>query len=65
MLTVMIACVAKPSWGGKKIQATWGQRFASTVHLAPPMGIFLLVVGSIYAGPPRPPRPPRWACWAR
>uniref|UniRef100_UPI0022807BBC TRAP transporter large permease subunit n=1 Tax=Escherichia coli TaxID=562 RepID=UPI0022807BBC len=27
MLTVMIACVAKPSWGGKKIQATWGQRF--------------------------------------
>ncbi|WZB75597.1 TRAP transporter large permease [Achromobacter insuavis] len=25
MLTVMIACVAKPSWGGKKIQATWGQ----------------------------------------
>jgi C4-dicarboxylate transporter, DctM subunit len=50
MLTVMIACVVKPSWGGKKIQATWGQRLASLVHLAPPMGIFLLVVGSIYAG---------------
>lgn len=50
MLTVVIACVAKPSWGGKKIHATWGQRMASLVHLAPPLGIFLLVVGSIYAG---------------
>jgi TRAP-type C4-dicarboxylate transport system permease large subunit len=50
MLTVVIACAAKPSWGGKKIQATWGQRLASLVHLAPPMAIFFLVVGSIYAG---------------
>jgi len=50
MLTVVIACIIKPKWGGRKIQATWGQRVASLVHLAPPMGIFLLVVGSIYAG---------------
>jgi C4-dicarboxylate transporter DctM subunit len=50
MLTVIVACLVKPSWGGKKIHASWGQRLASLVHLAPPMGIFLLVVGSIYAG---------------
>jgi C4-dicarboxylate transporter DctM subunit len=47
---IALACVVKPEWGGKKIQATWGQRVAALVHLIPPMGIFLLVVGSIYAG---------------
>ena len=50
MLTVIIGCVAKPEWGGRRITATWGERFASLAHLAPPLGIFLLVVGSIYAG---------------
>lgn len=50
ILTVIIACLIKPSWGGQKIHATWGARVRSLVHLAPPMGIFLLVVGSIYAG---------------
>lgn len=50
MLSIAIACIMKPKWGGEKIQATWGQRFASLVHLVPPMFIFLLVVGSIYAG---------------
>ncbi|RYF57363.1 MAG: TRAP transporter large permease [Comamonadaceae bacterium] len=50
MATIVVACVIKPKWGGHKVQATWGQRMRSLVHLAPPMGIFLLVVGSIYAG---------------
>ncbi|SAI74742.1 TRAP-type transport system%2C large permease [Bordetella ansorpii] len=50
MLTVIGACVLRPSWGGQKIRASWGERLASLVHLAPPLGIFLLVVGSIYAG---------------
>lgn len=50
ILTVVLACVIKPQWGGKKIHSTWGARLRSLVHLAPPMGIFLLVVGSIYAG---------------
>jgi tripartite ATP-independent transporter DctM subunit len=49
-LTVLIACLIKPSWGGQKIHATWGERFASLAHLLPPLGIFLMVVGSIYAG---------------
>ncbi|HRL22293.1 MAG TPA: TRAP transporter large permease, partial [Alcaligenes sp.] len=50
MLSIAAACLVKPQWGGAKIKASWSQRFASLVHLVPPLGIFLLVVGSIYAG---------------
>ena len=50
MLTVIAACVIKPSWGGKRVTATWGERIVSLKHLLPPLGIFLMVVGSIYAG---------------
>ncbi|MEG2767640.1 MAG: TRAP transporter large permease subunit, partial [Comamonas sp.] len=50
ILTIIIACVVKPEWGGKKIYASWGDRFRSLVNLLPPLGIFFLVVGSIYAG---------------
>ena len=50
ILTVALACIVKPQWGGQKVHATWAQRLASLVHLAPPLGIFFLVVGSIYAG---------------
>jgi C4-dicarboxylate transporter, DctM subunit len=50
MATIFIACVWRKDWGGRKIMATWGERFAGLVHLIPPLGIFLMVVGSIYAG---------------
>ncbi len=50
ILTIIIACVLKPQWGGKKLYASWGDRFRSLVNLLPPLGIFFLVVGSIYAG---------------
>lgn len=50
ILTIIIACIVKPEWGGKKIYASWGDRFRSLVNLLPPLGIFFLVVGSIYAG---------------
>ncbi|MFP6850678.1 MAG: TRAP transporter large permease [Pseudomonas sp.] len=50
MLMISIACLVKPQWGGQRVHATWSARFASLVHLLPPLGIFLLVVGSIYAG---------------
>lgn len=50
MLTVIVACVVKPEWGGQRISASWGERFASLKHLLPPLFIFLMVVGSIYAG---------------
>lgn len=50
MATVFFACMWRKEWGGKKIMASWSERFASLVHLLPPLGIFLMVVGSIYAG---------------
>lgn len=50
MVTVVILCLAKPSWGGESVNATWSDRIAALPSLLPPIGIFLVVVGSIYAG---------------
>lgn len=50
MLLIIAACVWRPAWGGEPVRASWGERLRSLVHLLPPMFIFLLVVGSIYAG---------------
>ncbi|MGX5659719.1 TRAP transporter large permease [Castellaniella ginsengisoli] len=50
MLAIAIACILRPKWGGQRIQASWGARVRSLIQLVPPIGIFLLVVGSIYAG---------------
>ncbi|WP_298051696.1 TRAP transporter large permease [uncultured Paenalcaligenes sp.] len=50
IVAIAVACIIKPEWGGKKISASWSARFASLVHLIPPLAIFGLVVGSIYAG---------------
>ncbi len=50
IVMVTLACVIKPAWGGQRMQASWAQRIASLPNLLPPLGIFLVVVGSIYAG---------------
>lgn len=50
MAVIVIACLIRPEWGGQRVQASWGERLRSLVHLLPAIGIFLLVVGSIYAG---------------
>jgi tripartite ATP-independent transporter DctM subunit len=50
MLVILIACLVEPIWGGHVTRATWKARFRSLVDLIPPLGLFLLVVGSIYAG---------------
>jgi tripartite ATP-independent transporter DctM subunit len=50
MGAIALACTLRPGWGGTRTRATWAQRLASLVHLLPPLAIFLLVVGSIYAG---------------
>ncbi len=50
MLIVAVACTLRPEWGGKRLRASWGERLASLPHLVPPLIIFLVVVGSIYAG---------------
>ncbi|MFC4270467.1 TRAP transporter large permease subunit [Sneathiella chungangensis] len=50
MLTVIVACFFRKSWGGSKVDVTWKTRIGSLPGLLPPLGIFLVVVGSIYAG---------------
>ena len=50
MLTVIIAVSFRPSWGGSKVETSWSGRRSSLPHLLPPIGIFIVVVGSIYAG---------------
>ena len=50
MLAVVVACVARPDWRGRPVSVSWKQRLAGLSGLVPPLGVFLIVVGSIYAG---------------
>ena len=50
MATVIIACVAKPEWGGDKITVSWSERWRTLPDLGPPLIIFVVVIGSIYTG---------------
>ena len=50
MLTVVVLCWLRPLWGGEAVKANWSDRFRALPSLIPPIGIFLVVVGSIYAG---------------
>ncbi|WP_029002199.1 TRAP transporter large permease [Azohydromonas australica] len=49
-ITIAVACTLRPQWGGTRLQASWPQRLHSLLDLLPPLAIFALVVGSIYAG---------------
>lgn len=50
MGTVAVACIYKPAWGGEKVTYSWAERLGSLINLVPPILIFVVVVGSIYAG---------------
>jgi tripartite ATP-independent transporter DctM subunit len=50
MITVVVGVMIRPAWGGSKVETSWAMRWASLPHLLPPLGIFVVVVGSIYAG---------------
>ena len=50
MLTVAVACLIRKDWDGEHVAPDWGARFRSLKGLLPPLLIFLVVVGSIYAG---------------
>ncbi|MCM5570741.1 TRAP transporter large permease [Burkholderiaceae bacterium FT117] len=50
MAMIVAVCLVRPAWGGRRLSASWAERIASLPHLLPPLGIFLVVVGSIYAG---------------
>lgn len=50
MMTVLVFCLLDRKKGGTPIQTSWSKRFGMLPALIPPLLIFLVVVGSIYAG---------------
>jgi tripartite ATP-independent transporter DctM subunit len=50
MLTVLLACLWRPRWGGRPVVTNWEARIRTLPDLVPPLIIFLIVIGSIYAG---------------
>jgi tripartite ATP-independent transporter DctM subunit len=50
MATILICCLVRPALGGERVRATWGERIAGLVAVVPPLIIFFVVIGSIYAG---------------
>jgi len=50
MLTVLIGCLVRPTWGGNAESISWAQRIRGLPDLLPPLFIFSVVIGSIYLG---------------
>lgn len=50
MLVTVILCVIKPSLGGPRQQYSLGEKLGSLSDLLPILGLFGVIVGSIYAG---------------
>lgn len=50
MATIVILCSLKPEWGGEKVRASWSESIRVLPAMVPPLLIFMVVVGSIYAG---------------
>ena len=48
--TVLALCWWRPQWGGDPVRSSWTTRMRSLPDLVPPLIIFFVVVGSIYAG---------------
>ncbi len=50
MVFIIACCIAKPAWGGEPVRTTWVERIRVLPDLLPPILLFVVVVGSIYAG---------------
>ncbi len=50
MATILVCCLLRPEWRGQALEASWSGRMRSLAGLLPPFAIFLVVIGSIYAG---------------
>jgi tripartite ATP-independent transporter DctM subunit len=50
MGVIAVACLARPKWGGDKVETNWSERIRVLPDLLPPVLLFMAVVGSIYAG---------------
>ncbi|MGE4012783.1 MAG: TRAP transporter large permease [Alphaproteobacteria bacterium] len=51
-ITVLLLCIWRPALGGHGMERALlrSKRLAGLIHLLPPLGLFMVVVGSIYAG---------------
>ncbi len=49
-LVIIVLCLCRPQWGGIPVETDWSRRLRSLPDLLPPLGIFIVVIGSIYAG---------------
>lgn len=47
---VIIACVVRREWSGVSAKTDWGARLRTLPDLVPPLLLFIVVIGSIYAG---------------
>ncbi len=50
LVIIVVACLLKPKWAGTKPTTTWAARIRCLPDLLPPILLFGVVVGSIYAG---------------
>jgi C4-dicarboxylate transporter DctM subunit len=50
MAAIAAACIVRPAWGGEKVATDWNARIRCLPDLIPPILLFVVIVGSIYAG---------------
>jgi C4-dicarboxylate transporter, DctM subunit len=50
MVCIVVICLFNPKLAGKRLETTWAQRLGSLKDLLPVLFIFVIVIGSIYAG---------------
>ena len=50
LVATALICVIRPGLGGPRRSYPWSERVASLAHLIPILALFVVVVGSIYAG---------------
>lgn len=49
-LTVLVACMWKPEWGGRKVETNWEMRIKLLPDLLPPLALLIVVIFSIFFG---------------
>jgi C4-dicarboxylate transporter, DctM subunit len=49
-LTVLIACLWKPQWGGNHVDTDWEARIRTLPDLLPPLVLLMIVIGAIFFG---------------
>ena len=50
MIIIIFSCWVRREWDGDAVDTTWGERIRTLPDLVPPILLFGVVVGSIYAG---------------